>query len=88
MLTLPLTLVLLLAPSILADPLPRELVRRADASYRTLSTASNPDWMLKVPDATSLASISIPGTHESMALFGGDLTECQGASLSPPSSSH
>jgi hypothetical protein len=44
--------------------------------------------MLKVPDATSLASISIPGTHESMALFGGDLTECQGASLSPPSSSH
>ncbi|KAJ7333500.1 1-phosphatidylinositol phosphodiesterase [Mycena albidolilacea] len=77
MLTLPLTLVLLLAPSILADPLPRELVRRADASYRTLSTASNPDWMLKVPDATSLASISIPGTHESMALFGGDLTECQ-----------
>ncbi|KAJ7458510.1 1-phosphatidylinositol phosphodiesterase [Mycena latifolia] len=67
MLALPLSLVLLLVPAI----------RAADASYRTLSTASNPDWMMKVPDSAGLASISIPGTHESMALFGGDLTECQ-----------
>ncbi|KAJ6534321.1 PLC-like phosphodiesterase [Mycena capillaripes] len=77
MLTLPLSLVLLLVPAIFAEPLQRDLLRRADDSYRTLSTASNPDWMLKVPDGTSLASISIPGTHESMALFGGDLTQCQ-----------
>ncbi|KAJ7074839.1 1-phosphatidylinositol phosphodiesterase [Mycena belliarum] len=67
MLALPLPLVLLLVPAVLA----------ADASYRTLSTASNPDWMMKVPDSASLASISIPGTHDSMALFGGDLTQCQ-----------
>ncbi|KAJ7183866.1 1-phosphatidylinositol phosphodiesterase [Mycena filopes] len=87
MLSLPLSLVLLLVPTLssfaVAEPLPAEQLtrvqheRRADASYRTLSSASNPDWMLKVPDATSLASISIPGTHESMALFGGDLTQCQ-----------
>ncbi|KAJ7693197.1 1-phosphatidylinositol phosphodiesterase [Mycena rosella] len=63
----PLSLVLLLVPAILA----------ADGSYRTLSTASNPDWMMKVPDSASLASISIPGTHESMSISGGDLTECQ-----------
>ncbi|KAJ6629573.1 1-phosphatidylinositol phosphodiesterase [Mycena sp. CBHHK59/15] len=67
MLGLSFPLVLLLIPAILA----------ADDSYRTLSTASNPDWMMRVPDATSLASISIPGTHESMAILGGDLTECQ-----------
>ncbi|KAK7013950.1 1-phosphatidylinositol phosphodiesterase [Favolaschia claudopus] len=58
-------------------PYRRDLERRADDSYRTLSTASNPDWMKKLPDTTPLASISIPGTHESMALFGGDLTQCQ-----------
>ncbi|KAJ7673744.1 1-phosphatidylinositol phosphodiesterase [Mycena polygramma] len=79
MLALPVSLLLLLVPAICAEPLPErdQLVRRADPSYRTLSTASNPDWMLKVSDGTSLASISIPGTHESMALFGGDLTQCQ-----------
>ncbi|KAJ7060558.1 1-phosphatidylinositol phosphodiesterase [Mycena amicta] len=54
-----------------------DLVARADDSYRTLSTASNPDWMAGHLDTTSLASMSIPGTHESMAIIGGDLTECQ-----------
>ncbi|KAJ7157648.1 1-phosphatidylinositol phosphodiesterase [Mycena crocata] len=67
MLTVPWSLVLLLVPGIFA----------ADDSYRTLSTASNRDWMMKIPDGTSLASISIPGTHESMAIVGGDITQCQ-----------
>ncbi|KAK7052673.1 1-phosphatidylinositol phosphodiesterase [Favolaschia claudopus] len=85
-------LLLVPAPAVLGEPVPyrpyrppveqtipyrRELERRADDSYRTLSTAVNPDWMKKLPDSTPLASLSIPGTHESMALFGGDLTQCQ-----------
>jgi 1-phosphatidylinositol phosphodiesterase len=49
----------------------------ADASYRTLTTAHNPDWMRSVPDGTSLATISVPGTHESLAVRGGSLTENQ-----------
>ena len=49
----------------------------ADASYRTLSTASNPDWMAHLSDATSLAALSIPGTHETMAIHGGDYTQTQ-----------
>jgi hypothetical protein len=49
----------------------------ADASYRTLSSASNPDWMRAVPDATSLAALSIPGTHETMSIYGGLLTQTQ-----------
>ncbi|KAJ7596412.1 1-phosphatidylinositol phosphodiesterase [Mycena floridula] len=64
---------LLLAAVVLAPV----TVIAADDSYRTLSTASNPDWMMRIPDATSLASISIPGTHESMSIIGGDLTQCQ-----------
>ncbi|KAF7329264.1 Phosphatidylinositol-specific phospholipase C domain-containing protein [Mycena kentingensis (nom. inval.)] len=54
-----------------------ELVARADDSYRTLSSASNPNWMASHSDATSLAALSIPGTHETMAITGGDLTQCQ-----------
>ncbi len=60
----------------------------ADASYRSLNTASNPDWMRGLGDSTSLAALSLPGTHETMAIRGGALTQTQenygdsGASLS------
>jgi hypothetical protein len=49
----------------------------ADASYRTLSGATNPDWMASVPGDRSLAALSIPGTHETMAITGGDWTQTQ-----------
>ncbi|GAA2705914.1 phosphatidylinositol-specific phospholipase C [Actinoplanes palleronii] len=49
----------------------------ADASYRTLSAATNPDWMAPLPGATSLAALSIPGTHETMSTHGGILTQTQ-----------
>jgi 1-phosphatidylinositol phosphodiesterase len=49
----------------------------ADASYRTLSSASHPDWMRSLADSRSLASLSIPGTHETMAIHGGDYVQTQ-----------
>jgi 1-phosphatidylinositol phosphodiesterase len=49
----------------------------ADASYRTLGAAQNPDWMAPLADATSLAALSIPGTHETMSIHGGALTQTQ-----------
>ncbi|MFI7546672.1 phosphatidylinositol-specific phospholipase C [Actinoplanes sp. NPDC049599] len=49
----------------------------ADASYRTLSAASHPDWMRDLPDTTPLAALSIPGTHETMSIHGGALTQTQ-----------
>ena len=49
----------------------------ADSSYRTLSSASNPDWMRPLPDTTSLAALSIPGTHETLSIHGGALTQTQ-----------
>ena len=49
----------------------------ADASYRTLSAASHPDWMRDLPDSTGLAALSIPGTHETMSIHGGALTQTQ-----------
>lgn len=49
----------------------------ADASYRTLGAADNPDWMGALADSTSLAALSIPGTHETMSTRGGALTQTQ-----------
>ncbi|WP_433383155.1 phosphatidylinositol-specific phospholipase C [Actinoplanes sp. CA-142083] len=49
----------------------------ADSSYRSLSSAANPDWMRALPDGTSLAKLSIPGTHETMAIHGGGWTQTQ-----------
>ncbi|MEV6302168.1 phosphatidylinositol-specific phospholipase C [Actinoplanes sp. NPDC051861] len=49
----------------------------ADASYRTLGAANNPDWMGPLADTTSLAALSIPGTHETMSIHGGILTQTQ-----------
>ena len=51
----------------------------ADESYRTLTSANHPDWMRSVPDATSLAAMSIPGTHETMSIHGGDAVQTQEA---------
>ncbi|GIE94774.1 phosphatidylinositol-specific phospholipase C [Paractinoplanes rishiriensis] len=49
----------------------------ADPSYRTLTSASNPDWMRALPGATSLAALSIPGTHETLSIHGGAWTQTQ-----------
>lgn len=38
---------------------------------------NNTDWMSRIPDHVSLAHITIPGTHNTMAHHGGDMAECQ-----------
>ncbi|KAF7307927.1 PLCXc domain-containing protein [Mycena kentingensis (nom. inval.)] len=50
---------------------------RSDPSYRSLTSTSNPHWMARIQDGTSLAAMSIPGTHESLAITGTDFAECQ-----------
>jgi 1-phosphatidylinositol phosphodiesterase len=49
----------------------------ADPSYQTLTSANNPDWMKSVADGTSLAAMSIPGTHETLSIHGGDAVKTQ-----------
>jgi 1-phosphatidylinositol phosphodiesterase len=49
----------------------------ADASYRTLGAADNRDWMGPLADSTSLAALSIPGTHQTLSAHGGALTQTQ-----------
>ncbi|XP_056212386.1 1-phosphatidylinositol phosphodiesterase-like isoform X2 [Falco biarmicus] len=40
-----------------------------------------PDWMAGLPDALPLSRLSIPGTHDSLSLFGGQRLRCQSWSL-------
>lgn len=50
------------------------------------STSTKPEvtffhWMRNVPDDKTLTQFSIPGTHDSCALYGGDLVRCQTLSI-------
>src|SRR5215510_7181398 len=58
---------------------------RADdtRSYNRSSTieTSHPDWMRWVPDSKLLSELSLPGTHDTMARYGGDLVEAQSLPL-------
>mmetsp|Transcript_89537 Transcript_89537/g.172312 ORF Transcript_89537/g.172312 Transcript_89537/m.172312 type:complete len:384 (-) Transcript_89537:12-1163(-) len=35
------------------------------------------DWMSRLPDDTPITNLFLPGTHDTLALNGGDLAECQ-----------
>src|SRR5258708_2857426 len=39
-------------------------------AFNSLTTATNPAWMGQVADSTSLAALSIPGTHDTLAIEG------------------
>uniref|UniRef100_A0A3Q3M994 Uncharacterized LOC113126610 n=1 Tax=Mastacembelus armatus TaxID=205130 RepID=A0A3Q3M994_9TELE len=41
----------------------------------------NPSWMTNIPDDQSLSEVTMAGTHNSMALYGGVYAECQTWSL-------
>jgi len=42
---------------------------------------SNPRWMTALKDDTLLSSLSLPGTHDTMAFYGGDAAQAQAMSL-------
>ncbi|XP_041665663.1 1-phosphatidylinositol phosphodiesterase [Cheilinus undulatus] len=41
----------------------------------------NPSWMASLPDDQPLSEVTMPGTHNTMALYGGVYAECQTWSL-------
>ncbi|HLK42709.1 MAG TPA: phosphatidylinositol-specific phospholipase C domain-containing protein [Thermoleophilia bacterium] len=41
------------------------------SAFNSLTVQSHPDWMAQVPDGTSLGAMSIPGTHDTLAIHGG-----------------
>ncbi|MEV6349304.1 phosphatidylinositol-specific phospholipase C domain-containing protein [Actinoplanes sp. NPDC051851] len=47
------------------------------SAFQTLGDTSHPDWMRWVPGGTRLGDISVPGTHETLAIHGGDISQDQ-----------
>ena len=45
--------------------------------YHTLAETTHLDWMRWVSNQSSLGSISLPGTHDTLAIHGGDLVQTQ-----------
>lgn len=44
-------------------------------------SSASPSWMVRIKDAVRLTEISLPGTHDSMSLFGGETAQTQSMSL-------
>ena len=40
-------------------------------AFNSLTAESHPDWMAGLPAQTSLAALSVPGTHDTLAIHGG-----------------
>jgi 1-phosphatidylinositol phosphodiesterase len=50
-------------------------------NHDSSSVASNPQWMAYINGNTALSQLSLPGTHDSMAHYGGDAVQCQSMGL-------
>ncbi|WP_370076901.1 ricin-type beta-trefoil lectin domain protein [Streptacidiphilus sp. MAP12-16] len=40
-------------------------------AFNSLTTENHADWMAQVPDQTGLGALSVPGTHDTLAIHGG-----------------
>ncbi|XP_056154768.1 1-phosphatidylinositol phosphodiesterase [Lampris incognitus] len=56
-------------------------IQRPDYDDTSYPEFLNPSWMAGVPDSWPLSEVTLPGTHNTMALYGGALAECQSWSL-------
>ena len=50
-------------------------------THRGTSGTSNPDWMKNLDSSLTLSRISMPGTHDTMSFYGGDIVQTQSLSL-------
>ncbi|XP_019718993.1 uncharacterized protein LOC109511995 isoform X2 [Hippocampus comes] len=57
-------------------------VQRPDYDDTATPEFLNPSWMASIPDERPLSELTMPGTHNTMALYGGVYAECQTWSLS------
>ncbi|MGW2178146.1 phosphatidylinositol-specific phospholipase C [Streptomyces sp. NPDC001732] len=63
------------------------LVGTGSASADGRRVLTTRDWMAAVPDATELRALTIPGSHDSGARYGGPWTECQNTTIAEQLSS-
>ena len=60
-----------------------DLLENYHAAYthKQTSGTSNPDWMKNLDFSLPLSKISMPGTHDTMSYYGGDIVQTQSLSL-------
>ncbi|MEU9762561.1 phosphatidylinositol-specific phospholipase C [Streptomyces sp. NPDC047987] len=58
------------------------LLGAGSAEARTRQALTTREWMGALPDATTLQRLTIPGSHDSGARYGGPWTECQSTTIS------
>lgn len=51
-------------------------LQRPDYDDTSTPALLNPDWMASIPSSRPLSEVTMPGTHNTMALYGGGLAEC------------
>jgi len=56
-------------------------VQRPDYDDTSSPEFLNSSWMAGIPDSYPLSEVTMPGTHNTMALHGGHIAECQSWSL-------
>jgi len=56
-------------------------IDREAYSHDADSGAYNPDWLAELPDTLKLSQLSLPGTHDTMSLYGGDIPQTQAMDL-------
>ncbi|MBE9030096.1 phosphatidylinositol-specific phospholipase C, partial [filamentous cyanobacterium LEGE 11480] len=50
-------------------------------SHNARSVASNPNWMSRISGNKKLSQLSLPGTHDTMSRYGGDIPKTQSMTL-------
>ena len=65
-------------------PVTDDMSERDVAAAVGISRTTLRNWvaMAAIPDDRKLSELSIPGTHDTMAKYGGDVPECQSMTLS------
>ncbi|KAG5264390.1 hypothetical protein AALO_G00253270 [Alosa alosa] len=56
-------------------------LQRPDYDDTSTPEFLTPSWMADIPSSRPLSEVTMPGTHNTMALYGGGLAECQSWSL-------
>ncbi|KAJ8273609.1 hypothetical protein GJAV_G00103560 [Gymnothorax javanicus] len=56
-------------------------IQRPDYDDTSTPEFLNASWMASIPDGRPLSEVTLPGTHNTMAFYGGALVECQSWSL-------
>ncbi|ANN35658.1 hypothetical protein BK704_34240 [[Bacillus thuringiensis] serovar konkukian] len=77
------SILLLIAITLVHPPFISSVFAHNHPGYSHDSTIGyqNPNWMKDIKDNVRLSDLSIPGTHDSMAFYGGDITQTQTMSL-------